>query len=87
MGLSYTGWCAKVFVSSQETMADSREMVQWLRALSAPSEVRVQFPAHTHSGSQPSVTLVSEDPVPSSGLCGYQACVWYTSVHVGKTHT
>lgn len=37
----------------------------------------------------PSLTLVSEDEMPSSGLCRAQACMWYnkTSIQANKrTH-
>lgn len=70
-------------------MADSREIVQWLRALSAPSEVRVQFPAHTHSGSQPLVTPVAGDLTPSSGLPGHQEhgqALGKTLTHITNTN-
>jgi hypothetical protein len=38
-----------------------------------------------HSSSQASVTPVPGDPMPSSGLHGYQVHIWYTNTHVGKT--
>lgn len=33
---------------------------------------------HAHGGSQPPVTPVSGDPMPSSGLLRPQTCIWYT---------
>lgn len=39
---------------------------------------------HTHGASQPAITPVPMDLVPSSGLCGYPACMWYTYVHADK---
>ena len=42
-------------------------------------------PQHPHGSSQQSVTLVPEDPMPSSGFSRHQACTWYTNIHVDKT--
>lgn len=39
----------------------------------------------THGGSQPSVTPVTGNPMPSSVLCGHQAHTGYTDTHVVKT--
>lgn len=41
---------------------------------------------HSQSRSQPLLTPVPGHPMPSSGLCRYQTCMWYTHIHVGKTH-
>jgi hypothetical protein len=41
-----------------------------------------QYP---RGGSQPSVTLVPEDPVLSSGLCWHWVQTWYTDIHASKT--
>jgi hypothetical protein len=40
---------------------------------------------HSHDSTQSSITLVSEDTRPSSGLCGHQAHLWYTNINSGKT--
>ena len=42
---------------------------------------------HPHSCSQPSVTLIPGDLMPSSVLQEYQVCTWYTYTHIGKTNT
>lgn len=42
---------------------------------------------HVRVGSQPSVIPVSGDPTLSFSLCGYQACMWCTSIHSGKIPT
>ena len=34
--------------------------------------------------SQLSRTPLPEDSVDPSGLCGHQACTWYTYIHAGK---
>ena len=47
-----------------------------LRTLATLAEDQVPFPMSTY-GSQPSIGPVLEDPMPSSGLCRYQACMWY----------
>lgn len=47
------------------------EMAQQLRVLSVSQRTRVQFLA-PHGSSQPSMTLVPEDPASSSGLQRYQ---------------
>lgn len=39
---------------------------------------------HPHGGSQPSVTPVLGDPMPTSGLRWHQARRWYTATHAGK---
>lgn len=39
---------------------------------------------HPDGASQPTVTAVLVDLVPSSGLGGHEACMWYTFVHAGK---
>ena len=41
---------------------------------------------HPHDGSQPSVTLVPGDLMPSSGIQG-TTCTWYPEIHKGKTTT
>lgn len=46
------------------------KMALWLRVLALPAE---------------DLGLVTCDLMPSSGLCCFQACVWYTDVNVGKT--
>jgi hypothetical protein len=38
-------------------------------------------PLDLRGGSQLSVTIVPGDLMPSSGLCGYQAHMWYTGIH------
>ena len=57
-------------------------MAQWLGTL---KELEFDF-QHPHSSSQPSVTPVPGDPMPSSELCGCQEHKWCTDKHVGKTH-
>lgn len=45
-------------------------------------------PQHPCTSSQPNIALVSEDVVPSSGLCGHQSCKWglsNASTHEIKT--
>ena len=44
----------------------------------------VQFLAPTR-GAHLSATLVPGDLIPSSGLSGYQAGMWYTDTGAGKT--
>lgn len=42
---------------------------------------------NSHGSSQPSITLIRGDPVPSSDLYRHQACTWCTFIHEGKcTH-
>lgn len=50
-------------------MTEARELSRWFKALVALQGTQVQFPA-LHSESQPSVTSVPKDPVPSSDLGG-----------------
>lgn len=40
---------------------------------------------HPIGGSQPSVVIVSESLMPTSGLLRYQAHTWHTTMHAGKT--
>jgi hypothetical protein len=40
---------------------------------------------HIHDGSQPFITPVPRDLMLSSDLQGYQAYIWYTYIHAGKT--
>lgn len=40
---------------------------------------------HPHGDSELSVTLVSEGPMPSSGLSGHKAHLWCT-IHIGKAY-
>lgn len=42
---------------------------------------------HPHGISQSPVTLVTGNLIPSSGLCGHQACTWCTDLYVDKTST
>ena len=57
------------------------EMAQWLRALAKDPGFDSQ---HLHGGSQPSVTPVPGDPMPSSGSCGLQAHTWCIDVHTRR---
>lgn len=41
---------------------------------------------HAQDGSEPSVTPVSEDPVPSSDFQGHQACTWLQTKCRPDTH-
>ena len=52
-------------------------------ALSRP---QIPYPG-SHGSSQPSITPVPGDLMLSSDLCGYQACMWCTDIHAGKTFT
>ena len=56
-------------------------MAPGLRALAGLVEDPGLIP-RTHI--QPSVTLVLETPVPSSGYHRYQASTWYTDRHASK---
>lgn len=38
----------------------------------------------SHGGSQPSVSPVLWDPVPSREFCGHQAHTWHTHIHSDK---
>lgn len=60
-------------------------MVPCFRALIALTEDAGSVPS-THSGLQPLITPLSEDPVPSADLHLHQACIWHMDKHVGKTH-
>lgn len=40
---------------------------------------------YLHEKSKPSESPVPGDPMPSYGLCMYQACMWCTDMNVGKT--
>lgn len=63
-------------------------MGQWLRAIDAFFREHMFSSQHSHGGSQLPITLVSGDPVPSSGLIRYQKHRWYTYTHASKhTHT
>jgi hypothetical protein len=46
---------------------------------------RFNFQHPYGSNSQAPATPVSGDLKPSSGLCGYQACKWYTDIQACKT--
>lgn len=39
---------------------------------------------HPRGGSQPSITAVLGDPMPSSDLHKYRASIWYTDIHASK---
>lgn len=41
---------------------------------------------HPYGGSQPSLSPVPTDLMPSSGLHGHQAHTWCTHMHASKTH-
>lgn len=45
---------------------------------------QVQFPPPT-GDSQPSLTPIPKDPIPSSRLHGSHACIWYIDMHTDKT--
>lgn len=63
-------------------------MGQWLRAIDAFFREHMFSSQHSHGGSQPPITPVSGDPVPSSGLISYQKHRWYIHTHTRKqTHT
>lgn len=56
-----------------------------LEALAVLAEYWDSVPS-IHGGSQLSVTLVLEDPTPSSGFLRHQACMQYThTTNTGKT--
>lgn len=40
----------------------------------------------THVSPHDSVTPNSGDPIPSSGLSGHRANMWYIDIHTGKIH-
>ena len=42
---------------------------------------------HPHGGSQPSITPVPGDPMPSSNLQGHQAHMWQTYTYRQNIHT
>lgn len=63
-----------------QRMLAAKEVVQWLRALSALSE----DPSLAFS-SQLSLTPVSGNPTPSSDFHQFQVCIWYTDTHTNKT--
>lgn len=47
--------------------------------------VPVFISQHPHGASQPSVTPVSGDPIPSSDFHRHQACVWHIYIHGSRT--
>jgi len=49
-------------------------MAEWLRPLLQLPRVRIHLPVSVSGGSQPTATLVSGDPMPSSCLCGSSPC-------------
>lgn len=59
-------------------------MVQQFKALLFLKRTQGQFP-HPHGASQPPIAPVSGDLIPASDLCGCQAHMWGTYVHLGKT--
>lgn len=69
--------------SNYEKKSVGAGMVQWLKALVAPTENPLGS-QHTHHGSQPSGTPVPEEPMPSSDLQRHQAGVQYTFIYVSK---
>lgn len=58
-------------------------MAQHLGSQLVLKRTQAQFLAPTR---QPSVTPASSVLMPFSGLDGHQAHIWYTDIHVGKTH-
>lgn len=54
-------------------------MAQWLKAQAIlPEDVG------SHSGAQPSITVVPEDLIPSSDFYRKQRCMYYTDRHTAK---
>lgn len=49
-------------------------------------ELKFNF-QHPNGSSQPCVTPVLKDPIPSSALLRHQACMCRTDIHTGKTTT
>lgn len=67
-------------------MVGPEKITQELRALvAAPGDLDLVPGTHTYGGSQPSVTLVPEDPVPTSDLHGHWACTRCTDISTDKT--
>jgi hypothetical protein len=58
-------------------------MAQWLGGLVALAEDPDWFPVLTLGGSQPFVTPVPGDPMPSSGFCKHEAHTQCTNIHAG----
>lgn len=56
------------------------ELAQWLRTL-------VVLPGFDSQHPQPSVTLVSGDMMPSSGLCRHQVQMWCSDIHASPTQS
>lgn len=63
-----------------------KEFRQWLKTFVALQRTRIQF-LPPHGGSQPSITLVSRDLMPSSDLCGYESCTGCTYIYASKIKT
>lgn len=59
-------------------------MAQGLRALDALLQDPDLIP-RSHSSTQPSISLVSENPMLWSYLLGHEAYLWYLDTHSGKT--
>lgn len=61
------------------------EMVRWLRTLADLLEDPGSIPSPTtHDDPQSAGTAEPGHLMPTSVLCGYQICMWYTDIHVGK---
>ena len=62
-------------------------MAQWLRTAAALLEDPGSIPIN--GGSQPSVTPIPENMMPSSpsDLRGHQACIWHTDMRADKIPT
>lgn len=61
------------------------EMVRWLRSFDALAEELDLFLSTHTVDLKPFVTPVPGNPT-SSNFCAYQALMWFTSIHIGKTH-
>jgi hypothetical protein len=68
-----------LYNEAKNSLSRAREITQWLRALTALSEVLGSIPS-THI-KVASVTLVLGDLVPSSVLCGHQGHTQWTYIH------
>lgn len=66
------------FIPFTHKIADNQN----IRCSSRRSQFHFMYP---HSGSQLSVTPLSGQLVPSSGLSRLQKCVWHTNIHI-DTH-
>ena len=63
----------------------AREMGQWLRALASFQKPQVRFPVPA-DGSQPSVSPVQVDQVPSFGLCDTRHIVVHSYIYGQNTY-